>query len=294
MSIIIRFLVSALLALGCVDRAIAQTSFSKESFTATDGTVLPYRKASIPGVGDKASLVIYLHGGSSKGDDNETQLQEPGVNSITEWLTQNNRKAIMVVPQCAKDKSWIGDMLVTVKAMLQTFVDRGVADNVYIFGGSMGGTGTWNMLSLYPNFFAAAMPVAGNPSGLNAENVAQTPLFTVMGTADRLMKIPTVESFLADMDAYNAEYRFETEEGWSHEDTCKKSYTKERLNWVFSHKRNTESSVIGINANDNVSTTWFSLDGQRLNGKPQQKGIYIKKCADSNGQLKSTKIAIGK
>lgn len=135
-------MISALLALGCVDRAFAQTSFSKESFTVTDGTALPYRKASIPGIGDKASLIIYLHGGSSKGDDNETQLQEPGINYITEWLTQNNRKAIMVVPQCAKDKSWIGDMLVTVKAMLQTFVDRGVADNVYIFGGSMGGTGT--------------------------------------------------------------------------------------------------------------------------------------------------------
>ena len=38
--------------------------------------------------------------------------EEPGINYITEWLTQNNRKAIMVVPQCAKDKSWIGDMLV--------------------------------------------------------------------------------------------------------------------------------------------------------------------------------------
>lgn len=123
----------ALLALGGVDRAFAKTDFSNETFTATDGSTLPYRKASIAGTGDKASLVIYLHGGSSKGDDNETQLQEPGINYITEWLTQNNRKAIMVVPQCAKDKSWIGDMLVTVKAMLQTFVDRGVADNVYIF-----------------------------------------------------------------------------------------------------------------------------------------------------------------
>ena len=42
-----------------------------------------------------------------------------------------------------------------------------------------------------------------------------------------------------------------------------------------------------------MSTTWFYLDGKRLNGEPQQKGIYIKKCADSNGKLKSTKIAIG-
>lgn len=98
----------ALLALGGVDRAFAHN----ETFTATDGSTLPYRKASIADTSDKASLVIYLHRGSSTGDDNENQMQEPDVNSITEWLTQNNRKAIMVVPQCAKDKSRIGDLLV--------------------------------------------------------------------------------------------------------------------------------------------------------------------------------------
>ena len=67
----------------------------------------------------------------------------------------------------------------------------------------MGGTGTWTMLSTCPELFAAAMPVAGNPSGCDAEKVAQTPLFTVMGTADAIMKIPTVEDFLSSMDAFS-------------------------------------------------------------------------------------------
>ena len=130
--------------------------FSKETFV--DGEMsLPYRKASIQGEGDKASLVIYLHGGSSKGDDNETQMQEPGINDIGRWLVANRRKSVMVVPQCPKDKSWLGVTQNTIVAMLQTFIDRGVADTgkVYIFGGSMGGTGTWNMLSNHPDFFAA-------------------------------------------------------------------------------------------------------------------------------------------
>lgn len=103
---------------------------------------------------------------------------------------------------------------------LQSYIERGVADadKVYILGGSMGGTGTWNMLANYPELFAAAMPVAGNPSGLSAEAVAKTPLFTVMGTADKIMKISNVEDFLKDMDTYNAEYKFEIEDGWTHED----------------------------------------------------------------------------
>lgn len=58
-----------------------EIEFSKETFINNVMT-LPYRKATIPGLGDKASLVIYLHGGSSKGYDNETQMQKPGINSI--------------------------------------------------------------------------------------------------------------------------------------------------------------------------------------------------------------------
>ena len=93
----------------------------------------------------------------------------------------------------------------------------------------------------YPEFFAAAMPVAGNPTGLDAEKVAQTPLYTVMGTADVIMKIPNVKTFLAEMDEWNAEYQFDIEDGWTHEDTCKKSYTDTRLKWVFGHTRGDES-----------------------------------------------------
>lgn len=50
--------------------------------------------------------------------------------------------------------------------------DKVDGDRIYILGGSMGGTGTWSMASAYPGLFAAAMPVAGNPSKSIAENVS--------------------------------------------------------------------------------------------------------------------------
>lgn len=267
--------------------------FSKETFVGGEMS-LPYRKASIQGEGDKASLVIYLHGGSSKGDDNETQMQEPGINDIGRWLVANRRKAVMVVPQCPKDKSWLGVTQNTIVAMLQTFIDRGVADTgkVYIFGGSMGGTGTWNMLSNHPDFFAAAMPVAGNPTGLDAEAVSHTPLFTVMGTADNLMKISNVEVFLKNMDAYNAEYQFNVEDGWTHEDVCKKSYTTERLDWVFSHAKDDVSGISAMagDAGRVVSVSWYLPDGQKLNTEPHLRGFYIKSLTYTDGKTFVRKI----
>ena len=217
---------------------------------------MPYRKATIPGLGDKASLVIYLHGGSSKGDDYETQMQEPGVNAI----------------------------------------DRGVADvnKVYIFGGSMGGTGTWDMLSNHPELFAAAMPVAGNPLGLNAEAVSKTPLFTVMGPADKIMKISNVETFLMDMDEYHAEYKFSIEDGWTHEDVCKNSYTNERLNWVFKHTKGAAMSIAGVTHDENktVKVVWFSIGGQKSDHAPKRKGVYIKTSIYGDGSVSSEKYYV--
>ncbi len=277
------------------DIAAQNIIFSKETFSL-GGTTIPYRKASIPGQGDKAALVVYLHGGTSKGNDNVTQMNEPGINSISSWLANNNRKAIMIVPQCPKDKSWLGTMLATVKQLMQTFIDRGVADEaqVYIFGGSMGGTGTWNMIANYPGFFAAAMPVAGNPTGLDAEKVAQTPLYTVMGTADVIMKIPNVETFLAEMDEWNAEYQFDIEDGWTHEDTCKKSYTDTRLEWVFGHTRGDESGIATVDASNPgiVASAWYTLDGQQSSTQPTKRGLYIKKSLTVSGCSVTQKVVV--
>ncbi|MGM9809980.1 MAG: hypothetical protein ACI30J_03820 [Paludibacteraceae bacterium] len=93
------------------------------------------------------------------------------------------------------------------------------------------------MLSLYPHYFCAAMPCAGNPKNCDAAKVAQTPVYTVMGGKDRVMKPEEVrlQSFLDSVAAYGGEYQFDTEEAWDHETTCKESYTAQRLDWVFAH-----------------------------------------------------------
>lgn len=290
------FLVFALLSLlGWGEIFAQEITFSKETFS--DGSItLPYRKANISGFDDKASLVIYLHGGSSKGDDNETQMQEPGIDAISTWLYENNRKAVMLVPQCPANMSWLGTMQDAIVHLLQTYIDRGVvdADKVYILGGSMGGTGTWNMLSNHPDFFAAAMPVAGNPTGLNAEAVSKTPLFTVMGTADKLMKIFNVTIFLKEMDNYGAEYKLNIEEDWTHEDVCKNSYTTERLNWLFKHEKGSATGIADVcqDKSEAVKVVWFSISGQKLANAPKQKGVYIKTSVYGNGSTSSEKYYI--
>lgn len=265
---------------------------SKEQIT-TLGITMGYRKCVITNENSTEApiLVVYLHGGSSKGNDNEKQLLEPGTDSIARYLETHGINAIFLIPQCPTDKSWGGPMNTMLKAMIDRYSSEGVADTnrIYIFGGSMGGTGTWGMLSAYPNFFAAAMPVAANPSKTVVENVATTPAYTVMGTADAIMKVETAASFVEELKALDDDVRMDVEEGWTHETTCIQSYTTARLEWVFSHRRGTPSAILRpTSVSQVVSSQFFSIDGKRLSN-PVASKLIIRRDILADGTTKVTK-----
>lgn len=202
----------------------------------------PYRRGEINlEDGVAPSVVVYLHGGSAKGDDNSKQMSEPAIMQIAEYVRDHGISAIFLVPQCPEKDSQgkMMDWVKMSKALEYLIKSEKVSTDskVFIFGGSMGGTGTWNMLSTYPDLFTAAMACAGNPRGCDAGNVAQTPVYAVMGSADNVMKPEEVnlQAFLDDVATAGGQYEFDTEEGWDHEKTCKESYTSKRLDWVFDH-----------------------------------------------------------
>lgn len=289
---IFRIWMSLIGILFCVAEGKSENNlvFEAEKIVAA-GIELPYRVAHTSGMGNQV-LVIYLHGGSSKGNDNDTQMKEAGIDSIANYLDFKQLNTIYLVPQCPSDKSWGGPMLGILKALIDRYVLSESLDNtdIYIFGGSMGGTGIWSMLSAYPRLFTAAMPVAGNPSKCDSSNVATTPVYTVMGTSDRIMSVETASGFIDELNARGAITRLDIEEGWTHEVTCIQSYTTERLDWIFGHSRNS-SGIENPVAEDNIvkSIQYFSLDGRQLSKSPC-KGFYIERLIYSDGTVVSFKI----
>ena len=299
----IRTLVMAVLTMACCHGEVQaqQPDFSFEDIRQGNIT-MPFRKAAISSVpGERPAVVVYLHGGSSKGDDNTTQMGEQGISLITNYLTSNRVNALMLVPQCPKDKSWNGPMLGVIKAMIERYTvgsdarpASADATKVYIFGGSMGGTGTWSMLSAYPGLFAAAMPVAGNPSTCVAGNVARTPVFTVMGTADAIMSVSTAADFILQLQTLGDEAQMETEEGWTHEDTCTKSYTPQRLDWVFAHVSDSSAGIENIGGShgtDTVATTYYTPDGRQTE-RAESHGLHIKVERHADGSVTASKVML--
>ena len=213
--------------------------FTPQTYTFANAE-RPYRKAEI-GLkeGVTPAVVLYLHGGSRKGTDNGKQLEEPAVDAIAQYLRDKGISASFIVPQCpstdsqGKAMDWV--KMAAALNYLITITRTDTRAPVYIFGGSMGGTGTWNMLSQYPDLFTAAMPCAGNPKGCDPAAVAKTPFYTVMGGEDKVMKPETVnlQAFLDQVTAAGGTWEFDTEPLWDHEKTCTESYTTARLDWVF-------------------------------------------------------------
>lgn len=275
------------------EKASEEVSFSFELYRSPQ-LVLPYRQAVISQNDSPTKMVIYLHGGTSNGNDNTKQMAEPGIDSIAQYISKNNLSAVFIIPQCPADESWGGRLTEVIKNLIE---DRKDAFNdikdVYILGGSMGGTGTWTMLSKYPGLFSAGMPVAGNPSKCDVSNVAQTPLFTVMGTEDRIMGIEAVTDFTIQLEGMRAKYVFEVEDGWTHEDTCIKSYTSDRLEWVFSNtKQPDDSGITSVDVEQRlvIETKYWTLSGVLVENPSY--GFYIMQQKYSDSSVKTKKIYI--
>jgi len=208
-----------------------------EEFGKYVSGTLPYRMRTIATDNDsKPILVMYLHGGSSKGNDNETQMKEAAVSVIAGYLADNSISSIFIVPQCPSSGSWGAKMNETLVKLLEEY--EASCDGIYVLGGSMGGTGTWSLANTYSEKFRGIMPVAGKPGTASAGNFKSMRVCTVMSESDEVMKTAyeDVKAFCESINAAGGSTNctiVPASEQWSHQTTCEQSYTTERLRWLF-------------------------------------------------------------
>jgi len=106
----------------------------------------------------KRPLIVWLHGGGDAGSNNLNQIRWD-VDFL--FAEAKRRGAFLLAPQAPlnwRPKSVTDNVVSLLNLATNHFnVDP---DRLYLTGYSSGGGGTWNMLSRYPDTFAAGMPVA--------------------------------------------------------------------------------------------------------------------------------------
>ncbi len=214
--------------------------FSYKTWTYNN-LVIPYREAMIhEGYYEREpALVIYLRGGPKRGNDNSVHMSEKGIGVIANYLEKKEINAIMIVPQCPEHLTWGTPTNPMLYSLIEYYKNHHNVNpkRIYLLGGSMGGTGTWQMTAEYPNLFAAVMPVAGNPEGIDIERMSHTPVYTIMGAMDNLIPMQPSIAIITALKENNAEALIDIESKFSHVKACTDSYTEERLDWLFGHRR---------------------------------------------------------
>lgn len=115
----------------------------------------------------KLPLVLFLHGAGERGDDNEAQLKHGALEFLRNGRDERF-PAIVVVPQCPKEKRWVetdwgkavgngtfpqppSETMKLVFELLDELIERTDVDpsRLYVTGLSMGGYGSWYAAAEY-------------------------------------------------------------------------------------------------------------------------------------------------
>ncbi|WP_108423226.1 alpha/beta hydrolase-fold protein [Flagellimonas amoyensis] len=205
-------------------------------------------------------VILFLHGAGERGNDNESQLVHGGKLFATDYL-QERHPAIVIFPQCPKDSYWAkvdvdrstypisldfkyADGPTTPLKMVMDLLDSTIRqpysdDNqIYLMGLSMGGMGSFELLSRRPDTFAAAVPICGggdpNSVAVYAKN---TPLWVFHGAQDNvvnpLQSMEMVNALLkAGVYPKFTMYDFANHNSWD------PAFAEpDLLPWLFSHKK---------------------------------------------------------
>ncbi|MCQ2484274.1 MAG: prolyl oligopeptidase family serine peptidase [Clostridia bacterium] len=116
--------------------------------------------------GEKLPMIVFLHGAGEVGDSTPETVDKVCVHGIPKYFVKNpDYKGLRVItasPQCIDGLIW-DQLTLLLKAWIDEVAEKFGADTdkISITGLSMGGFGTWNMITTYPDYFSCAAPICG-------------------------------------------------------------------------------------------------------------------------------------
>ena len=158
----------------------------------------------------KWPLIIYLHGGSSRGTDT-LKLYCCGIPDQI-WRGRDF-PFIIAAPQCPINQRWSTDNWfenfyneVTTKYRIDT-------NKVYLTGVSLGGSGTWYFAIKYPEKFAAIAPMSGFTRHMdyiveNTDKLIDIPIWAFHGKFDKVVQLEDTEWIINKLKGKNKDLKY--------------------------------------------------------------------------------------
>ena len=239
----------------------ADGAFEPHVFNGANGGSLPYQLLKPTGSpSGKVPLVVFLHGAGERGTNNTAQLK----NGTKLYLDRENRTkfpAYVVAPQCPENKQWVdmpwgadkgtqpekpSESMQLVIALLDSLekelpIDT---DRIYVTGLSMGGYGTWDLITRFPKRFAAGAPVCGGGDEAVAGKAAKVPLWVFHSDDDTTVKTIRSRNMVAAIRASGGRPKYFEYWGLGHNSWDAAYAEPEFLPWMFAQKRGATDSFV--------------------------------------------------
>lgn len=215
----------------------------KASLETGEAGGLDYWLYAPPGARDGLPLIVYLHGGSGRGDDLELVME---AESLPKFLRDGDLalSAYVVMPQLPSGEAGWNGVTEGLAELIDAVVeDCGAdADRVSLTGHSMGGTGAFAVAAALPGRFSCVAPLSGSvrDSREMRAALADLPVWAVAGAQDDVVDPAAARDFLAALRAVNLDARYTEVEDAGHFDLPARAYLDGEVGlvrWLLSHER---------------------------------------------------------
>lgn len=250
------------------------STMTQESFVSNN-TTLNYWLYTPAKVENGMPLLIYLHGGSGKGNDLNTLLE----NGFPQYLHAGdlgNLNAYVIIPQLAKDITGWSSIATTLRDLITSTATKYHCDNtrISITGHSMGGTGSWSIAAKYPQLFYRIAPLSGSITNTvaNLTALGGSNIWAFVGSEDVIFDPQSTINFINALNTSTATYTII--DGATHFDVPQ-VYVSEEYNlvdWLLGKDINTPIDNIATE-NVSIGTDYYDLLGRKISNPT--KGLYI-------------------
>jgi predicted peptidase len=212
---------------------------------------LPYRlhfPSFYTDVGDSYPLMIFLHGAVARGKTSEEYINN---NPLFDMLILNKKiskefPCIIAAPQCpnGNDNAWSKPdiMQILIELVNTLAVNLNVDTNrIYVTGVSMGGFGTFDLLSEKPDLFAAGMPICGGSfyGTQIAEKIKNIPIWAFHAADDYVVPVKHSREIVMAIENVSGKAIRYTEYKTGGHFIWNGIYSDlDNLKWLFAQKKN--------------------------------------------------------
>jgi predicted peptidase len=222
-----------------------------KTYRSPAGRTMPYR-LFVPAPLEKGRsypLVVFLHGGGGRGDDNLKQI-EGGNGFLIDLVTRPESQALypclVVAPQSPSREGWIEYDSITPTSQLQLVLElidtleksyNVDPQRLYVMGQSMGGFGSFAVVTMRPSMFAAFVPISGGGDPTKAGAIARVPMWAFHGDEDAAVEVERSRRMVSAMTAAGGKPRYSEYKGEGHLIWSKVVREQELLPWMFAQRR---------------------------------------------------------